>query len=81
MKKYIKLTTYLNAILVYLILFYSASIFAETFTETFDVELGGQLILNTDVGSIKIDTHNESIIELQFNVDNRMGDNFIIATN
>jgi hypothetical protein len=43
-------------------LFYSTSLFAETFTETFDVDLGGQLTIKTDAGSIGIGTHDEAII-------------------
>jgi hypothetical protein len=76
MKSAIKLTTYLNAILVYLILFYSTSLFADTFTETFDVDLGGQLTVKTDVGSIKIETHNEATIELRVKIENQEGDKF-----
>ena len=42
-------------------MFYSTSLFAKTFSETFDVDLGDQLTVKTDVGSIKIETHNEAI--------------------
>jgi len=76
MKSTIKLTTYLNAVLVYLILFYSTSLFAETFTESFDVNLGGQLTVRTDAGSIKIETHDEATIKLQVKIENREGDEF-----
>lgn len=76
MKRTIKLATYLNAVLVYFILFYSTSLFAETFTETFNVNLGGQLTVQTDVGSIKIETHNEATIELKVKIENREGDEF-----
>jgi len=62
MKNSIKLTTYLHAVIIYIILFYSTSLFAETFKETFDVNLGGQLTVKTDTGSIKIKPPNESTI-------------------
>ncbi|PKG97891.1 hypothetical protein [Paraglaciecola sp. MB-3u-78] len=68
MKNSIKLSTYLNAILIYLILFYSTSLFAETFKETFDVSLSGQLTIKTDAGSIKIETHDQATIELRVNI-------------
>jgi len=76
MKSTIKLTTYLNAVLVYLILFYSTSLFAETFTESFDVNLGGQLTVRTDAGSIKIETHDDATIKLQVKIEHREGDEF-----
>lgn len=76
MKSSIKIATYLNAILLYFVLFYSTSLFAETFKETFDVDLGGQLTIKTDAGSIKIDTHNEATIELRVEIENRDGDEF-----
>lgn len=76
MKSSIKLATYLNAILLYIVLFYSSSLFAETFTETFDVNLGGQLTIKTDAGSIKIETHDEATIELRVKIENREGDKF-----
>jgi hypothetical protein len=76
MKSSIKLATYLNAILFYVVLFYSTSLFAETFTETFDVDLGGQLTVKTDAGSIKIETHDEATIELRVKIENREGDTF-----
>ncbi|WP_293751478.1 hypothetical protein [uncultured Paraglaciecola sp.] len=50
MKSSFKLATYLNAILIYCALFYSTTLFAETFSETFDVDLGGQLTVKTDNG-------------------------------
>lgn len=65
MKKVIKLTTYLNAVLLYFIVLHSTSLFAATFNKSFDVELGGQLRLETDTGSIKIATHDAATIELQ----------------
>lgn len=76
MKSTIKCTTYLNAILIYLALFYSTSLFAETFNHTFDVELGGVLTIKTDAGSIKIETHDKATIELQVKVENTQGDKF-----
>ena len=76
MKNSIKLTTYLYAVLIYLILFYSTSLFAETFTETFDVDLGGQLTVKTDASSIKIETHNEATVQLRVKIENHEGDNF-----
>lgn len=76
MKSSIKFTTYLNAVLVYIILFYSTSLFAETFTEKFDVNLGGQLTVRTDAGSIKIETHDEATVELRVKIENREGDKF-----
>ena len=76
MKRTIKLATYVNAVLVYFVLFYSASLFAETFTEKFNVNLGGQLTIQTDAGSIKIETHNQATIELRVNIENREGDEF-----
>lgn len=76
MKSSIKLATYLNAVLVYFILFYSTSLFAKTFTETFDVNLGGQLTVKTDAGSIKIETHNKATIELRVKIENREDDEF-----
>ena len=54
-------------------MFYSTSLFAKTFSETFDVDLGEQLTVKTDVGSIKIETHNEATIEMLMN--------FLIVTN
>jgi len=62
--------------LIYLILFYSTSLFAETFTETFDVDLGGQLTVKTDASSIKIETHNEATVQLRVKIENHEGDNF-----
>ena len=76
MKSSFKLATYLNAILIYFVLFYSTTLFAETFSETFDVDLGGQLTIKTDTGSIKIETHDEATIELNINVDNNEKDQF-----
>ena len=76
MKNSIKLAGYINAVLVYLILFYSPSLFAETFTETFDVDLGAQLTVKTDAGSIKIETHDEATINLRVKIKNRGGDEF-----
>jgi hypothetical protein len=76
MKRTIKLATYLNAVLVYFILFYSTSLLAETFTESFNVDLGGQLTIQTDAGSIKIKTHDEATIELLVKIENRKGDEF-----
>ena len=76
MKNSYKLATYLNAVLIYAASFYSTSLFAETFTENFDVELGGQLTIKTDVGSIKIETHDEATIELRVKIENREGDKF-----
>jgi hypothetical protein len=77
MKRTIKLITYLNAVLVYLILFYSTSLFAKTFSETFNVDLGGQLTIQTDTGSIKIKTHDEATIELQVKIENREANEFL----
>jgi hypothetical protein len=76
MKNSITLTTYLNAVLVYVVLLYSTSLFAETFTDTFDVDLGGQLTVKTDAGSIKIVTHDKATIELKVKIENREGDEF-----
>jgi hypothetical protein len=76
MKSSIKLTTFLNAVLVYLILFYSTSLIAETSTETFDVNLGGQLTVKTDAGSIKIETHDEAILELRVKIEDKEGYKF-----
>ena len=76
MKNSIKLATYINAVLIYLILFYSTSLFAETFTDTFDVDLGAQLTVKTDAGSIKIETHDEATIELRVKIEDREGDKF-----
>lgn len=76
MKSSYKLATYLNAVLIYAVLFYSTSLFAETSTESFDVELGGQLTIKTDAGSIKIETHDEATIELRVKIENREGDKF-----
>lgn len=76
MKRTIKLATYLNAVLVYFILFYSTSLLAETFTEKFDVNLGGQLTVQTDAGSIRVETHDEATIELVINVENKESGEF-----
>ncbi|MEP1448399.1 MAG: DUF4097 family beta strand repeat-containing protein [Paraglaciecola sp.] len=76
MKNVIKLTTYLNAILLYFVLFYSTSIFATTFNKSFDVEFGGQLRLSTDTGSIEIATHDEPVVELQIKTKNTKDDEF-----
>jgi len=76
MKKTIKLVTYLNAVLVYFILFYSTSLFAKNSTETFNVDLGGQLTIQTDAGSIKIETHDQATIELRVKIENSEGDEF-----
>jgi DUF4097 and DUF4098 domain-containing protein YvlB len=76
MKNSFKLTTYLNAVFVYLILFYSSASFAETFTENFDVKLGGKLTIKTDAGSIRIETHDQATIELSVKIENREGDEF-----
>jgi hypothetical protein len=81
MKNSIKLTTYLHAVIIYIILFYSTSLFAETFKKTFDVNLGGQLTVKTDTGSIKI----PPLMKPQYNfklkliIEKVM--NFLIATN
>lgn len=71
MQSPLKIVTYLSAVLIYIVLFYSPSLNAETFTETFDVKLGGQLTVQTDTGSINIDTHDEDTIELQIKVENQ----------
>ena len=76
MKRTIKLISYVYAILLYVALFYSTSLFAETFNETFNVNLGGQLTIQTDAGSIKIKTHDEETIELKVKIENREGDEF-----
>ena len=75
MKNSLKITAYLNAVFIYLLLFYSSSIFAKTYNETFDVELGGKLTIQTDAGSIRIDTHDEPTIELKVKIENE-GDEF-----
>ncbi|MBL4630231.1 MAG: DUF4097 family beta strand repeat protein [Paraglaciecola sp.] len=76
MKSSIKLTTYLNAVLVYFILFYSTSLFARTYTETFDVSLGGQLTIQTDKGSINIETHDEATIKLKIKIEDKKDNEF-----
>ena len=68
MKNYIKLTIYINAILIYLILFYSTCLYAETFKENYYVDLDVRWNIITDVGLIKIDTHDEAIIELSVKI-------------
>lgn len=70
MKRIIKQATYANAVLLYFILFYSTSLLAETFTEKFDVNLGGQLTVQTDTGSIRVETHDEATIELRVKIEN-----------
>ena len=76
MKSTLKLTTYLYAVLTYSILLFSTSVFAETFKETFDVKLGGQLVIETDVGSINIETHDQATVEMRVKVEHRKGDKF-----
>jgi len=57
-------------------MFYSTSLLAETLTETFDVDLGGQLIVKTDAGSIRVKTHDEATIELQVKIENKESGEF-----
>jgi hypothetical protein len=60
MKNSLKLAIITKALLLYLILFYTTSIFAETFNDDFDVKLGGKLTIQTDTGSVTIDTYGRS---------------------
>ncbi|WP_339724092.1 DUF4097 family beta strand repeat-containing protein [uncultured Paraglaciecola sp.] len=76
MKITIKPATYLSAVVLYFILFYSTSLFAKTFSDTFNVNLGGQLNVQTDTGSIRVATHDETTIELRVKIENRQGDEF-----
>lgn len=76
MKNSIKLSAYINAVLIYFVLFYSSTLLAETHTETFDVKLGGTLTVQTDAGSIQVETHDEPTIELRVKIENREGDKF-----
>lgn len=69
MKTLSRSAIYLPALAIYALLFYSASLFAKTNTETFDVTPGGTLTIQTDAGSIDIKTHNKSIVELSLTVE------------
>jgi len=76
MKNTFKLTSFLSGVLIYLVLFYSTALFAETFKDTFAVKQGGKLTIQTDAGSIRINTHNQPNIELTVKVESRDGDKF-----
>ena len=76
MKPFSRTSIYLQALVIYAVLFYSAALFAKTETQTFDVELGGTLTIRTDAGSIEIKTHEQAVIELQVKIENREGDKF-----
>jgi hypothetical protein len=76
MKSFSRTSIYIQALVIYAVLFYSASLFAKTDTQTFDVELGGTLTVRTDAGSIDIRTHDQAVIELRVIVENREGDEF-----
>lgn len=76
MKSTFKLSTFLNGVLIYLVLFYSTALFAETFKDTFVVKPGGKLTIQTDAGSIRIATHDQPNIELTVKIENREGDEF-----
>jgi hypothetical protein len=76
MKPLSRIAIYLHALVIYALLFYSASLFAKTDSQTFDVVLGGTLTVRTDAGSIDISTHDEAVIRLEVSVENREGDTF-----
>ncbi len=76
MKRFFPSTIHINAMAIYALLFYSASLFANTTTETFNVTPGGTLIVQTEAGSIDIKTHDKPHIEMSVTVENREGDKF-----
>lgn len=76
MKSSFKPLTFLNGVFIYFILFYSGTLFAETYQESYQVKIGGKLSIQTDAGSIKITTHNQPNIELQVKIESRDGDKF-----
>jgi hypothetical protein len=76
MQRLSRATIYINALAIYALLFYSASLFANTQSETFNVTPGGTLIIRTEAGSIDIQTHDRAIIELSVTVKNSEGDKF-----
>lgn len=76
MKPLSRISIYIQALVIYAVLFYSASLFAKTDIQSFDVALGGTLTVRTEAGSINIRTHDQAAIELQVTVENREGDEF-----
>jgi hypothetical protein len=59
-----------------LLLLFSATAFADTTNYNFDVEKNGRLKIRTDVGSIKIATHEKKTIELELRVEGQNSDKF-----
>ena len=75
MKNTIKVTLCLNATLVFIVLFYSTSLIAGTFKETFNDDLSDQLTVNTFIGSVQIVNRIGVIIKNKYNE----ADKYIIA--
>ncbi|WP_340680427.1 DUF4097 family beta strand repeat-containing protein [Paraglaciecola sp.] len=80
MKNLSKITSVFSTILLYLALFYSSTLMALTHNESFMVEAGGTLDIQTDVGSIDIRTHQQPSIELIVKIDSQDEDKFTYRT-
>lgn len=59
-----------------LIAIFTFSTQAKDINETFDIKAGGNLVLDTDVGSIHIDTHNKDNVVLDVEVEGKYEDEF-----
>ena len=80
MKNLSKVIFCVNVVLLYAVLFYSSSIMALTYQESFKVEIGGSLDIQTDVGSIAISTHKQPSIELTIKIESEDADKFTYHT-
>ncbi|MGS2720967.1 DUF4097 family beta strand repeat-containing protein [Paraglaciecola aestuariivivens] len=76
MKNTFKITFYLNAVLLYLLLFFSTSALAQTYSQNFAVKPGGKLNIQTDIGSISVATHDQATIDLQVEIENQSNNSF-----
>tara|TARA_R110000868_G_scaffold190107_5_gene433705 strand:+ start:2060 stop:2848 length:789 start_codon:yes stop_codon:yes gene_type:complete len=80
MKNLFKILPFSKLILLCLVLFHSGVSLAITYNESFDVELGGILDIQTDTGSIDIRTHKHPSIELTVKIESDDEDKFTYHT-
>jgi hypothetical protein len=80
MKNLSKISFFFSVILLYLTLFYSSTLMALTYNESFKVEAGGILDIQTDTGSIDIRTHKQPSIELVVKIESDDNNKFTYRT-
>jgi uncharacterized protein Veg len=79
LKKY-RLSILLTALLTST-LFISSLATAKTIERSFDAEAGDTLTVNTDVGSIRIETHKKDVIDVYAEIEGRNEDDFEVTFN